>query len=548
MHPRTHRPLLAESVRLTDDGVDILDRRVYPFERTWVHCTCLEDVAVAIETMVTQSSGPLFATTAGLVLAAREAAGLGPADAVSHLRAAGRRLVATRPTNNAIRDAVAATLEPVAEAEERGLDGAQLLPLVTAAAGAHEMLYRDRSVAMGAHAAALLPERATVLTHCWADWYLVATVEAAQAAGKELRFVCTETRPYLQGARLTAPTLVEMGYRPTLITDGMVAATMARGMVDLVLVAADRVTMDGHVVNKVGTLQAALAARAHDLPFVAMVHAPDPHAPTIADVEMEERDGEEVLHVAGRRTAPEGITGFYPAFDATPPDSRHPHRHRSWGLRAGAHRRPLRDGGHAVSSNGTRRIVVDTDTGIDDAHTLLYLAGRPDASIEAITSVYGNCTQDDSLRNITYVQQLLGLDVPLARGADGPLEGEPRIAWQVHGRDGLGDRGYQRPEPHLVDETAAEVLVRLGRESPGSWTCSPWARSPTWRSPCGWTRRRWRGTAPSSSWAVPARSRRPARCGWSTRTSTTIPWRRRRCSPLPAANSSWSASTSPPPP
>jgi methylthioribose-1-phosphate isomerase len=181
------------------------------------------------------------------------------------------------------------------------------------------MLYRDRSVAMGAHAAALLPDRATVLTHCWADWYLVATVEAAQAAGKELRFVCTETRPYLQGARLTAPTLVEMGYRPTLITDGMVAATMARGMVDVVLVAADRVTMDGHVVNKVGTLQAALAARAHDLPFVAMVHAPDPHAPTIADVEMEERDGEEVLHIAGRRTAPEGITGFYPAFDATPP-------------------------------------------------------------------------------------------------------------------------------------------------------------------------------------------------------------------------------------
>ena len=120
-----------------------------------------------------------------------------------------------------------------------------------------------------------------------------------------------------------------------------------------------------------------------------------------------------------------------------------------------------------MSSNGTRRIVVDTDTGIDDAHTLLYLAGRPDASIEAITSVYGNCTQDDSLRNITYVQQLLGLDVPLARGADGPLEAEPRIAWQVHGRDGLGDRGYQRPEPRLVDETAAEVLVRLGRESPG---------------------------------------------------------------------------------
>jgi purine nucleosidase len=120
-----------------------------------------------------------------------------------------------------------------------------------------------------------------------------------------------------------------------------------------------------------------------------------------------------------------------------------------------------------VTSSETRRIVVDTDTGIDDAHTLLYLAGRPDAAIEAITSVYGNCTQDDSLRNIAYVQRLLGIDVPLARGADGPLEGEPHIAWHVHGRDGLGDRGYERPEPRLVDESAAEALVRLGREQPG---------------------------------------------------------------------------------
>ena len=120
-----------------------------------------------------------------------------------------------------------------------------------------------------------------------------------------------------------------------------------------------------------------------------------------------------------------------------------------------------------MSSTETRRIVVDTDTGIDDAHTLLYLAGREDASIEAITSVYGNCTQDDSLRNIAYVQRLLGLDVPLARGADGPLEGQPHIARHVHGHDGLGDRGYERPEPRLVDETAAEMLVRLGRERPG---------------------------------------------------------------------------------
>lgn len=116
---------------------------------------------------------------------------------------------------------------------------------------------------------------------------------------------------------------------------------------------------------------------------------------------------------------------------------------------------------------GTRRIVVDTDTGIDDAHALIYLDGRPDAEIEAITSVYGNCTQDNSLRNIAYVQQVLGTDVPVARGADGPLAGDPSIAVHVHGHDGLGDRGYDRPPARTVGESAAQLLVRLGRESEG---------------------------------------------------------------------------------
>ncbi|GAB1820549.1 nucleoside hydrolase [Herbidospora sp. RD11066] len=115
----------------------------------------------------------------------------------------------------------------------------------------------------------------------------------------------------------------------------------------------------------------------------------------------------------------------------------------------------------------TRRIVVDTDTGIDDAHTLLYLAGRPDAEIVAITSVYGNCVEPDSARNIAYVNRLLGLEVPIARGATAPLTGDARIASAVHGKDGLGDVGYDRPLPETGAETAAELLVRLGREQPG---------------------------------------------------------------------------------
>ncbi|MEV0391271.1 s-methyl-5-thioribose-1-phosphate isomerase [Nonomuraea sp. NPDC050643] len=315
-------PVLADSVRFAGEAVEILDRRVYPFTVRWMRCATSEDVAVAIERMVTQSSGPLFATTAGMVLGAREARHEPPGRAAGRLRAVGARLVATRPTNNHIRDAVHAVLSATVGTtlpEANELAGDELVTAVEAAARAHDDGYRARSAALGGHAASLLPDGARVLTHCWADAFLIGTVRAAQAAGKRLEFVCTETRPYLQGARLTAATLVEMGYRPTLITDGMVAAALADGMADVALTAADRVTLDGHVINKVGTLGVALAAGAFGVPFYALVDAPDPQAPTARDVVIERRDGDEVLYALGHRTAADGVSGYYPAFDVTPP-------------------------------------------------------------------------------------------------------------------------------------------------------------------------------------------------------------------------------------
>jgi methylthioribose-1-phosphate isomerase len=298
-------PVLADSVRLTDDGVEILDRRVFPAERVWVHCGSVEDVAKAIEDMVTQSSGPYFAALWAMVLAAREAAGLGPQDARAHLDAVGERLVATRRTNNHLRKAVAAALSEV-----DGQSGEELVAAVLAGAQAGDERYRSRSAALGRHTADLLPDGATVLTHCWADLYLVELVRAA--AGKNVSYICTETRPYLQGARLTAETLAEMGVDTTLITDGMGAAVLASGTVDALVTAADRVTMDGHVINKIGTLGLAVAANAFGVPFHAMVQAPDRLAPTAADVPIEYRDGTEI-------TDRPGIRGLYPAFDITPP-------------------------------------------------------------------------------------------------------------------------------------------------------------------------------------------------------------------------------------
>jgi methylthioribose-1-phosphate isomerase len=311
-------PVLIDSVRVADGAVDVLDRRRYPNETTWVRCHDVDAVADAIREMVTQSSGPRFAATAGLVLAARQVRDHRPDEVRVELHRAAAVLVATRPTNNHIRDAADAVIAAV-EAAGPDASSVDLADAVEAAAAAHDAQYRQLSTDLGSQTAALLPDGARVLTHCWADHFLVATVQAAAAAGKELSFTCTETRPYLQGARLTAAALVEMGYTPTVITDGMVAAAMVAGRVDVLLTAADRVTLDGHVINKVGTLMAALAARHAGVPYHAMIDAPDLLAPTVDDVELEERDGDEVLHVGGLRTAAALTRGWYPAFDVTPP-------------------------------------------------------------------------------------------------------------------------------------------------------------------------------------------------------------------------------------
>ncbi|ASO20208.1 Methylthioribose-1-phosphate isomerase [Actinoalloteichus hoggarensis] len=337
-------PILAHSVRLEADGVHILDRRVFPFERRWVRCRTAEDVATAIRDMVTQSSGPYFAALWAMVLAAREARGLDAADAHARLSAAGRSLIASRPTNDALGKAVDLVFReliesgtdgpaPPAAAPDSGAPtgvdatrppggfptGDALVEAALRGAWAGEQDYRARSRALGEYTAALLPEDGAVLTHCWADLYLTETVAAALRRGRAPRFFCTETRPYLQGARLTAETLAEMGVDVTLVTDGMGASVLAEGLVSALVTAADRVTMDGHVVNKVGTLGLAVAAHAYDVPFYAMVQTPDAGAPTATDVPIEYRDGDEVLHTLGRRTASLRVRGHYPAFDVTPP-------------------------------------------------------------------------------------------------------------------------------------------------------------------------------------------------------------------------------------
>jgi methylthioribose-1-phosphate isomerase len=314
---------LENSVILDQDArvVRILDRRVFPARVEWVTAETPGAVATAIRDMVTQSSGPLYAASAGMALAALLARDLPLGEARTSLGRAGTALATARPTNGHPREAVARILAAGRDADTT----AELVDATVATAAAVDRDYREASLRLGRATLALLPENPRILTHCWADAYLFGLVAASREAGREIEWIATETRPYLQGARLTAHSLRELGQKVTLITDGMAAAALASpsgvgtGRIDAVVTAADRVAMDGAVVNKVGTLALAAAAAAFGIPYYAMIEAPDRSAATGADVVIETRDPAEVLEVQGQRTASTLVTdAWYPAFDVTP--------------------------------------------------------------------------------------------------------------------------------------------------------------------------------------------------------------------------------------
>ena len=307
--------LIRDSVVLEPGRVRVLDRRIFPLRIAFVDCTDVEACARAIEEMVTQSAGPGKVAGAAMVLAAEACAGSLAGARKAAMVEAARRLERTRPTNNNIREIVGAVR-------------AVLDDLVTSDdfAGAVERVVRQEwdkrhrnSRRLGTAAAGLIDDGDAILTHCWAETSLIDTLTVATEAGKKLSVICTETRPYLQGARLTAHSVAEMGLPVTVITDGMAAHAMATGMVSRYMTAADRVTLSGHVFNKVGTFQIATAAKALDVPYVAMVLRPDRLAPGPDAVELEMRDGDESLYCLGHRTATPLATGWYPAFDITPP-------------------------------------------------------------------------------------------------------------------------------------------------------------------------------------------------------------------------------------
>jgi methylthioribose-1-phosphate isomerase len=309
--------LRRENIARYEDGVVLIgDRRKYPFERVVHRCPDVETVAQAIEGMVTQGAGPWLAAALGMALAAREVEGQPKRKALAHMQKAAARLTNTRPTNTALARRLEDSMAVVKSALGAGesVEGALLDWVEGVQTGLEEKLYTQAQFA-----ADLIEDGDGILTMCFAEAGFILTLVLASRQGKHIQVYTPETRPFLQGARLTAPCVHELGIPVQVVTDNLPAYLMSQGKVQKYLTAADLITMDGHVVNKIGTFQNAIAASYHGIPYFAYMWMVDHKSPDRASIVIEERDPAEVKVCRGTPTTLPEIDAYYPAFDITPP-------------------------------------------------------------------------------------------------------------------------------------------------------------------------------------------------------------------------------------
>jgi len=309
-----------------DDAVVMLDQRRLPQEETYLELRDVEAIARAIEDLVIRGA-PAIGCAAAMGIA--RAALTSDAETVevlaNDLEAATERLARTRPTAVNLFWALA-RMADVWRGHASNSVGEVSRALV---AEAQRILAEDVATcrAIGNAGLELVPTGSRILTHCNAGALATAgygtalgVVRAAFDAGREIEVLADETRPFLQGARLTAWELQRDQVPVTVITDNMAGHLMREGRIDLVLVGADRIAANGDVANKIGTYAIALLAQAHDIPFY--VAAPrttiDLETPTGAAIPIEERGRAEVALIAGRAVVPDGVPVRHPAFDITP--------------------------------------------------------------------------------------------------------------------------------------------------------------------------------------------------------------------------------------
>jgi len=306
-----------ENVAWYEHGkVRILDRRVYPTRVEFVECATHGEVAQAIADMVTQSAGPYTAAAMGMALAAYECRGKSATEQRAYLEKAARVIAHARPTTvDRMGLIVDGCLRAADQALAEGADVSQAI--VEHTIRSNNARYEKIGV-MAEFLVDAFPKDGRILTQCFGETIVGQMLKVARNRGSALKLFCAETRPYFQGARLTASVARDMGFEVTVITDNMPAFAIEHEKIDVFTSAADVICQDGYIVNKVGTFQLAIVANYMGIPYFAS-GAPDRGHPTVDTVKIEMRDPEFVLQAMGVRTAMAGVKGYYPSFDITPP-------------------------------------------------------------------------------------------------------------------------------------------------------------------------------------------------------------------------------------
>jgi len=319
---------MIKTVEWTKDGVCMLDQRLLPAEEKYLMLRSYDEVAEAIKKMVVRGAPAIGVSAAmGIALGANQSVGTSVADLEDDFNYICDVMGRTRPTAVNLFWAIERMRSTFKRAKSLG-DVEEIKKVLTSEALAifAEDIKANRSI--GRHGADLIPDGATVLTHCNAGALATAgdygtalgVIRGARDAGKRVAVIADETRPFLQGLRLTAWELAKDDIPVTVITDNMAGHVMKGGKVDAVVVGADRIAANGDTANKIGTYMVAVLAKEHGIPFyvAAPMTTLDLTLSSGEQIPIEERDSREVTHIKEHQLAPDGIAVHNPAFDVTP--------------------------------------------------------------------------------------------------------------------------------------------------------------------------------------------------------------------------------------
>ena len=319
---------MIKTIEWTDEGVRMIDQRKLPTVEEYPLFRTYEDVAEAIRVMVVRGAPAIgVAAAMGIALGVRRSKAETNAQLQADFETIASTMAGTRPTAVNLFWAIERMKRAFSRALQSNSSRAEIERVLIDEARAIYQEDIDNNKRMGKFGAELLPQSGTILTHCNAGALATAgygtalgVIRAAVESGKRLKVLADETRPFLQGSRLTAWELWKDGIDVRVISDNMSGAFMHQGLVDAVIVGADRIAANGDVANKIGTYTVAVLARQHQIPFyvAAPISTFDLSIPDGSHIPIEQRTPTEVTHVGSTRIVPEGVAVFNPAFDVTP--------------------------------------------------------------------------------------------------------------------------------------------------------------------------------------------------------------------------------------